>query len=131
LKELYSTIFALTLIAYSINAFFVFIGDTLGISQLTALAIPQSDIDSTVETSTEFINSTQSGGFNVALIFGDWVKPINTFIALISLQGLVNIITGVMGAFGGTVTQTFIIALSSIFAIIAIAALTYLISGRQ
>lgn len=118
------TIFALTIFAYCINTFLVFLGSALSLPTVSALAIPESTTHATVDNALGTINSTDTGGFNTSLIFGDWIKPINTFIALISLQGIVNI----MGNLG--FPQSFIGPLSVIFGVLAIASLIYLVSGR-
>lgn len=118
------TVFALTIFAYCINTFIVFIGSALSLPTVTALAIPQTVTDTTVNNSLQTLNSTSQGGFNTSLIFGDWIKPINTFIALISLQGIVNL----MGNFG--FPQSFILPLGIIFAVYGIGSLIYLVSGR-
>lgn len=124
------TILALTIFAYCTNTFLVFIGSALGMQQVSALAIPQSVTQNTIDTSLQTLNSTQQGGFNTSLIFGDWVKPINTFIALISLQGIVNLIGTLGGAFGASVISSFIGAISVVFGVLGIASLIYLVSGR-
>lgn len=125
MREFFQIVLLITLFVYCINLFLVFIGAQMGIEQISNMTIPAAVADASIDQSFDSLNSTATGGFNTALTFGDWIKPINSFISIVSLQAFIDMMQK-MGF-----PESFTAPMGYITAILGIGSFMYLISGRQ
>lgn len=123
MRDLYQIVVALFMFMLCINGGFWFIGNALGIP---GIAVYSTDFETLNQTYGNQANEFEDdGGFNPALIFGDFGRGITVFMELISGKYVLATMTN----FG--LSESFILPIQVIVGFMTVVSLVYLVSGRQ
>ena len=123
MRDLMQITLAVSLFGLIMNGSFYFVGTALGVPAIVGYSSDLQAIENNLDTQAQSFNNT--GGFNPALIFGDFGKAITVFMNLISGHYFLIVLT----SFG--FAESFVFMLQVVFGFLTVASLIYLVSGRQ
>lgn len=123
MRDIYQIVIAFYLFMLCINLGFYFVGGALGIPGISSYSTNFNTLNSTYNSQAQ--SYAQGGGFNTALIFGDFGKGITDFMSIISGKYVLDTMTNI------GMPDSLVLPMQVIVGFMAVVSLIYLVSGRQ